>query len=329
MRRLMLVAIFSSLAVTAWAQTETASRFTKVYIRSTASDALVSLGGADLSGYFVIRNVDPVIDLRESDAATDEKYWGFISSNGDLIFRGINDAYSSTAEVYRVGRTGATPGPFTFNTRVLIPDGSASAPGLAFASDSDNGFYKHSSTSVALSMNSQEIIFESNKQIVMPEFDNGTGLGSGLHADRNSNASTPAPGWLGLSQSDGTMKYLWVDTSGNLRIHTTSPSSAGGVGDTAGTVVGTQTSSLTSKDLLGQIANTASAMDIIRRTPVYAFTYKNGAYNGEVFYGIVTEYSPLFGMDAGKSFNPVTAFGATVLSLQDLDARVRALEARQ
>jgi len=137
-----------------------------------------------------------------------------------------------------------------------------------------------------------------------------------------------AAGRIRWTERDGATQYTWVDTTGVLRIHTTAPDTSSSASDTAGTVVGTQTSTWESKDILGQERETEWAMAEIRQTPVYRFQYKSGAYQAQQFIGITTRTSPLFGMDAGKAFNPVTAFGVTVLSLQDLDRRLRALEGR-
>ena len=43
-------------------------------------------------------------------------------------------------------------------------------------------------------------------------------------------------GLLVLEEEDGTPHYLWVDTSGNLRVHTSDP----GTDDTLGVAVGSQ-----------------------------------------------------------------------------------------
>jgi hypothetical protein len=50
--------------------------------------------------------------------------------------------------------------------------------------------------------------------------------------------STPGvqPGMIELKEADGTPHYLWVDNTGDLRIHTAIPSNP----DSDGTIVGTQ-----------------------------------------------------------------------------------------
>jgi hypothetical protein len=44
------------------------------------------------------------------------------------------------------------------------------------------------------------------------------------------------PGMIELKEADGTPHYLWVDNTGDLRIHTAIPSNP----DSDGTIVGTQ-----------------------------------------------------------------------------------------
>ena len=106
----------------------------------------------------------------------------------------------------------------------------------------------------------------------------------------------------------------------------------GTTSDRTGTIVGTQTSSLDTKDLLGDDLSPSEALSTILRAPVKRFSYKgDNAYSGTIFHGIIADYSPEFAMDPdadhphGRSFNPVSAFGYTVLSLQALEARIAAL----
>lgn len=144
-------------------------------------------------------------------------------------------------------------------------------------------------------------------------------LGNGI-------ADNGAAGRILWRERDSTAQYTWVDTTGVLRIHTAAPNSLSGASDTAGTVVGTQTSTWESKTIFGRETDTAWALAELLQTPVYRFEYKNGAYNHQQFVGITTRTSPLFGMDDGRVFNPVTGFGVTVLAIQELTQRVTALE---
>lgn len=167
---------------------------------------------------------------------------------------------------------------------------------------------------------------------VMEDFDNSNLAGPRLQAGRNSNASTPAAGFLRLSNLGGTGYRIWPDTAGNLRIGTSDPTNAA---DTSGTVVGAQTSSLDSKTIAGKplptvdiLAAVQAGADAVRR-----FTYRNGAFNGEEFSGVVVDYAPRYGMDrdgehpAGKSLNVATVIGDLLLAVANLAERVAALEA--
>lgn len=164
----------------------------------------------------------------------------------------------------------------------------------------------------------------------------GTGNQNGcqLYVGRNTSGSGAA-GFLLLVGAGGAQNMIWADASaapGMLRISTAAPQEDGTPADTSGTVVGTQTSTLDTKDVLGDGIAPVSALAIILRTPVKNFRYKGGSYNGTTFHGIVSDYSPEFAMDPdaahpnGRSFNPVSAFGYTVQAFKALEARIVTLE---
>jgi nitrous oxidase accessory protein NosD len=67
--------------------------------------------------------------------------------------------------------------------------------------------------------------------------DAGAHAGTYLLLERNTNASTPAAGYLVLESGNGHYYRLWVDAAGKLRIDQSDPTSAN---DTGGTIVGTQ-----------------------------------------------------------------------------------------
>ena len=170
--------------------------------------------------------------------------------------------------------------------------------------------------------------------VSLASFDNGTSTGPRIMIGINNNATTPAAGALALRNKSDTARILWQDDTGLIRIHTSAPTSAT---DTAGSVVGDQTSNAAFKDIVGvpvsdadALANIVSAADDVQR-----FTYKSGAYNGQEFSGIVLDGATLhrYGKDAdedypaGKALNDVTLFGDLVLAIRGLAARVAALEA--
>ncbi len=166
-------------------------------------------------------------------------------------------------------------------------------------------------------------VFAALRQIEMEAFDNGALYGCSIYLQRNNNASTPGAGYVTLDDKSGTAYYVWPDDSGVMRIHTVSPINSE---DGNGTVIGTQTSTLASKNILGDGLSPADALDTILATPVKRFTYKSGAYNNGEFHGIIADYSPEFAMDKGRVFNPVSAFGYMVQSIKALTERIQQLE---
>lgn len=301
----------------------------KVQVRSTSSDALVVFGG----GVFGV-STDPSSQQLDVRSAGDDLGGGIRISraDGSYFIMNMDDGGSTAWGTLQAGDGGAFR-PIKLNPnggQTLVHAGTVNAPGLAFSAYTGAGMYASAFGNLRFAVGGADALeMQAGGQINIPSRDNSSIGGTSILLGRNSNVTNAASGTVGIVNKAGTSYFLWVDNSAQLRIHTDVPSAFSGVSDTAGTVVGTQTSSRASKNILWQVNVYApTAMDLIRKTPVWAFTYKNGAYNGETFYGITTDDSPLFGMDGGKSFNPVNAFGATVLALQDVDRRVQDLEAR-
>jgi hypothetical protein len=169
----------------------------------------------------------------------------------------------------------------------------------------------------------------------MPDVSQGTGntQGPSMGVGRGVSGGGVAGSLFGKDKN-GTTNYIWVDASGNWRTATNPPDEDGTPSDTSGTVIGTQTSMAATKYLDGRDEDRAGALALLRRTPVYRFRYRSGAFPGTEFVGIVTDESPEFGMDVDpdlgipKSFNPVSAFGYTTLAIQELAQQVDALRAR-
>jgi hypothetical protein len=152
-----------------------------------------------------------------------------------------------------------------------------------------------------------------------------TAPGAQVKVSNNTSGSGAAGtvNFRGITPQDN---FVWADTSGNLRIATAAPEADGAPADTSGTVVGTQASQRASKNIFGAFTDNAAALATILRTPLYEFDYKSGAFNHSRFMGIVTDDSPEFGMDLGRSFSPATAFGYTVASFKAQQARIEDLQ---
>lgn len=157
-------------------------------------------------------------------------------------------------------------------------------------------------------------------------FGTGAVAGPNLYVGYNTSGNG-APGTLLLFAKNGAGYYVWADTTGDLRIGTGPPEEDGTPSDTSGTVVGDQTSTRASKNIIGEFNDNTAALHAILRAPLYRFTYKSGARCSTEYLGIVAEDSPEFAQDEGRSFNPVSAFGYTVAAIKALERRIRELEA--
>jgi hypothetical protein len=173
--------------------------------------------------------------------------------------------------------------------------------------------------------------------MAFPPMDRGTEGGKGIFLDRNNNASTPAAAWVGMRDKGNTGYYIWPDDSGVLRIHTAQPSNAN---DTAGTVVGAQTSAEEFKRILGPGYDGWQALTalqvLVDSDPFRRFIYQSGAYNGQEFDGLVLSAgSPAtyrYGMDRseefphGRALNEVVAIADLIRALVHVAARVERME---
>lgn len=142
-------------------------------------------------------------------------------------------------------------GLFTFGTGTSVSalplaDGATGTPSLRFASDADSGLWWSAPSSVpkvSLSVGGWEVArFEMANTLQKPMLrivgnGNATDHSPRLHVERQSGGGT-APGSIALEAKNGTVYFLWVDTTGDLRVGTTEPNITNG--DTVGTVVGTQ-----------------------------------------------------------------------------------------
>ncbi|MCF7834311.1 MAG: hypothetical protein K9L98_03240, partial [Candidatus Pacebacteria bacterium] len=87
---------------------------------------------------------------------------------------------------------------------------------------------------------------------------------------RNTNATNTGAGSINFLAKGGTAGYVWQDAAGNMRIHTSAPSNAN---DTAGTVIGAQTSTRDTKQDIEDYTDYNDALDKILNTPLHTFRY--------------------------------------------------------
>jgi hypothetical protein len=220
---------------------------------------------------------------------------------------------------------------------VQASDGSVSAPGLGFKDDADTGLYRLGAGRIGAALDGVQGIavnkpgttaaWGNEIDVVAGDFGAGSG-GSMIRVGRNTNGAG-APGFVDLRDKNGGHNAIWSDSSRVLRI---GDAPDVGDGDTTGTIVGTQTSSRDSKDVLGLFIDRPSALRTVLDTPLFRWRYKPGhGIQGEEFIGIITDDSPAFGMDrdeahpGGKSLNVANAIGLLIASVQELQLQVNAM----
>jgi hypothetical protein len=227
----------------------------------------------------------------------------------------IGASSNSVARLFIAGGSAATPS--------LVVGGGTSDTGLFFAAGTSGGVsVALNGLDVAQFLNSSSTSL--GRGLYVKDYNSSTREGATISLGRNI-SGTGAGGQVAFTRLGGTIDYVWSDNTGVLRTHTTAPLSSSAGSDTAGTVVGTQTSTRASKVIFGRETDTRRALNTLLNTPVWRFQYKSGAYAATEFVGITTDDSPQFGMDEGKSFNPVSAHGYTVLAIQELQKEIEAL----
>jgi hypothetical protein len=291
------------------------------------SNGNVGLGSTTAGRALTIARTSAAADLQLVSSGGSGKTWGLISdTSGNFILQDDADGTPSL--------TIFAAGSFVFNgTGLLVPDGSASAPSLTFTNETTMGVYRIGTRLLGVAMEGVQIgkwqggptVGGNQLEAAPGAWGVGGKSGSGFYAGRNTSGSGAA-GYVQFGLLSGSVRSIWVDGSGNLRIHTDFPLENGAVADTAGTVVGTQTSRRATKDLLGRFEGDALAY--LRALPIWRFTYKTGSYNRSRFVGVLAEDAPELMMDSGQSFSPVSAVGYLIRAVQQLAERIEALEAR-
>lgn len=261
------------------------------------------------------------------DTGGSEDGFAIIGDNGDEL-----RFYDYTAGAGTVRATMTGTGLWRF------VDGSESAPALAFTSDADCGFYLNGTgftpnISVSIGGNQTAMFwrssFDGGMSAASDTFGTGTATGATVIAGNNTSGSGAA-GTLGCVTRGNVLHYIWPDNSatpGVLRIHTARPTENNTtVSDTAGTVVGSQTSCLDQKRLLGR-ADAQTLLERVRATTLHEFEYRS-QWRGERFVGLVTDEAPFFGLDrdaahpGGRILNEVNAIGALMGAVQALATRL-------
>lgn len=169
--------------------------------------------------------------------------------------------------------------------------------------------------------------------INIQDLNNTTSYGTFINIGRNSNGTTPAAGFIRIRGKTGNDNDIWPDSSatpGVLRIGNGTTTTT----DTGGSIIGAQTSSLDMKDVIEEFTSDDAALDVITKTPLWRFRYKDNRLGNPEYLGIITDYSPLFGADPddahpnGRILNEVNAHGYEMAAIRALAAKVQRLEAK-
>lgn len=160
--------------------------------------------------------------------------------------------------------------------------------------------------------------------------------GGSILLGANTNATANCAGYIGsVRRGNGAADYIWNDNTGVWRTSTSAPTNAT---DTGGTVIGAQTSMAEAKDISDELPDLRASLGHIvdaAKHGLRAWRYKSGAYGDEFFpIGIVTDYSPRYGMDrdaehpAGKALNIPVAIGDLMAAVTELSERLAPLEGK-
>lgn len=315
-------------------------------IANTGTGNIVFQTNGSTAGYWdASNNLNVGATLVSGDGSAAAPAWRFSSDPNTGIWSSAADTLSfSTGGTNRASLTTTA---FNINIAFRAGDGGVSAPGLAFNSDTDTGFYRNATGTIRIASDGTDIgAFVVNGtnagQFGIACADNGASNGAFLSIARNTNASTPAGGHIRFVDRGGTTYYFWVDDAGTVRINTANPTSAN---DLAGTVVGQQTSMLAAKDLIGRPDSPEDIMKYIGigAKAVWKFAYKAIASDSETiaatrpfalddFSGIIVDYAPRYGIDKspenpyGNSLNVVNAIGDLMIGTDYLHRRIQELE---
>lgn len=149
---------------------------------------------------------------------------------------------------------------------------------------------------------------------------------------RNNNGTNTGAGSINFQSKGGTAGYVWQDNAGNVRINTSAPSNAN---DTAGVVIGTQTSTRNTKQDITDYTDYAAALNMVTSAPLHTFRYIKDVQG----YGINSLLAkPRIGYIAdevsadfmwGNSIDQVSVNGILMASVKALNTKITDLQTAQ
>lgn len=162
-----------------------------------------------------------------------------------------------------------------------------------------------------------------------PTIDSGNGAtnsGPTLTIGRNANATNTAAGSINLQRRDGTAGYIWHDGNGDLRISSSAPLS--GTDTSGGTVVGTQTSTRSTKQDINDYTDFGAALQMVADAPLHTFRYikevQNDPSQAKTRIGFIADEVPAQFM-WGNSIDQVSVNGILMASVKELNNKFNAI----
>ncbi len=205
--------------------------------------------------------------------------------------------------------------------------GNATGGSLIFKTSDALG----TSTGSSLQPLTQRMSISSLGDVTIASNDMGNGVtfsGPILTIGRNTNATNTAAGAINFLSKSGTAGYTWQDAAGNLRINTSIPTNGN---DTAGVVIGAQTSTRDTKQDITDYSDYSGALDMIANAPLHTFRYIRevngyGTDNplAKAHIGFIADEVPAQFMQ-GNVIDQVSINGLLIASIKELNIKLQSV----
>lgn len=172
---------------------------------------------------------------------------------------------------------------------------------------------------------------QTTSMIFIGAADCGSSYGPHISISRNSNASTPAAGWLQVVNRSNTAYSLWVDNSGNVRVGTSTPTNAN---DGSGTVIGAQTSYIELKEDVTPWNDTQDALDAVLACKLFGYRFKADEGRRQYHGIVITDedrgawFSENDAENQTPALNERNLFGHLIAAIQAQQAQIDELKAK-
>lgn len=188
-------------------------------------------------------NAAPNIRFQANTQPLNGKFWNIAVPSNNFIISVLDDAETSGNIALQIVRNATTITNINFKANIYSFKNSTGIELIGFQDDAVA--FKNSAANETMFISSIgdhfiQVIPKANPSLQgVAQVGAGTStLGASITLGNNA-LSSGAPGTFRLVAKDGTSRYIWIDTTGKLRIGPAAPNTTGN--DTIGVVVGTQT----------------------------------------------------------------------------------------